>query len=146
MTNRNKAKGTRFETGIVTELGAFFGRLFGLRPYRPAQTGVRDVGDIHGVSPFVLQAKDDKSHSFSEWLDGPKGVHFQAANAEELYGAVIVKRPRRPIMHSYALLRLDTLARLILRLRRAEALLERHAPDAYAEHANETRMDAERTS
>lgn len=142
MSNPNKAKGTRWETAIVTALEAFFARRNGLKPYRPAQAGRNDTGDVHGVSPFVLQAKDDKSHDFSGWLDGPKGVTVQAYNAGEAYGAVIVKRVRRPVGAAYAVLRLDTLARLIVRLRRAEALLEAHAPDAYARHATETATDA----
>lgn len=141
MTNRHKQKGTRWETAIVRALDAFFARRFGLKPYRPAQAGWRDVGDIHGLSPFVVQAKDDRSHDFSGWLDGPKGVTVQADNAGETFGVVAVKRVRRPVGAAYALMRLDTWARLLVRLRRAEALLEAHAPEVYARHAAETAAD-----
>jgi hypothetical protein len=144
MSNANKAKGTRWESAIVTAFGEFFGRRWGLHPYRPAQAGAKDVGDIHGVSPFVLQAKDDKSHDFSGWLDGPRGVTVQAANAGEHFGAVIVKRPRRPVGAAYAVMRAMDLARLIVRLRRAERLLDAFAPEAYDRHAAECAADLER--
>ena len=53
MANARKAKGTRAESGTRDRL-----RAWGVRAYRPAQEGRLDVGDLHGVEPFVLQVKD----------------------------------------------------------------------------------------
>mgnify|MGYP001286304252 CR=1 FL=1 len=143
MASRAKAKGTRWESAIVAALRNFFGKRYGLDPYRPAQSGRRDVGDINGVSPFVVQAKD-----WASWEDaireGLDAADAQAVNAGEMYGVALVKRARRPVGLAYAVMTLGTWARLLVRLRRAEALLEAHAPEAFERHAAETRADAER--
>lgn len=145
MSNPNKAKGTAWETALVDSFLHFLGgKRFGLGPYRPAQRGRGDVGDVNGVSPFVLQAKDDRSFSLSAWLDGPRGVTVQARNAGELYGVVVVKRARKPLGAAYAILRYEDFVRVAIRLRRAEALLESAAPAAFFRHADETTVEAER--
>lgn len=145
MSNPNKAKGTAWETALVDSFLHFLGgKRFGLGPYRPAQRGRGDVGDVNGVSPFVLQAKDDRSFSLSAWLDGPKGVTVQARNAGEQYGAVVVKRARKAIGAAYAILRYEDLVRVVVRLRRAEYLLEAHAPEAFQRHADETAAELAR--
>jgi hypothetical protein len=138
VTNPNKAKGTRWETAIVKALSAFWRGRHGLKPYRPAQSGPKDTGDIHGLSPFVIQAKDDRAFRISEWLDA---AVKQAHHAGEPFGVVVVKRPRRPVGEAYSIVRLSDLASLILRLRRAEFLLEAHAPEAFLTHATQTCED-----
>lgn len=138
MTNR---KGPDWESAIRNTLNGFWRKRWGLKAYRPAQSGFLDEGDIHGVSPFVLQAKDDKSFRLSEWLDGKKGVTVQAQHADEPFGAVVVKRRRKPTAAAYVVQRLDDFARVLIRLRRAEALLETHAPEAFLRHAEETTQD-----
>ena len=115
----------------------------GLRPYRPAQSGAADVGDIHGLSPLVLQAKDTRRHDLSGWLDGPHGVVHQARRAGEPVGVLVIKRPRRPVGDAYTVARLADHVRLLVRLRRAEALLAAHAPAAYGAHVADTATDAE---
>lgn len=144
MPSKHKRKGTEWETNIVDTLGAFFERRFGLKPRRVAQTGINDTGDVHGISPFVIQAKDDKSFRISEWLDGPKSAVVQARRAGEPYGLVVVKRFRRAVGDAYAIMRLEDWARVLLRLRRAEALLAEHAPAAFIEHATETTAEVDR--
>lgn len=135
MSSALKAKGTRWESALVGVLNDFAGAILRrFRAYRPAQGGRKDVGDVHGVSPFVIQAKDDRSFRISEWLDGPKGVRTQAENAAEPYGVVVVKRARRPIGAAYAIQRFDDWIRVLVRLRRAENLLEHYAPAAAREH------------
>jgi hypothetical protein len=141
VSNPNKAKGTAWETAITRALNAFVGGLYGVRAYRPAQSGAQDTGDVHGVSPFVVQAKDDKSHRFSEWLDD---VEAQARRAREPFGVVIVKRRRLSVGRAYAVVSFATWVRLLLRLRRAESFLERHAPDHFLIHAQATAVDMER--
>ncbi|MFD6638348.1 hypothetical protein ACFWDN_21305 [Micromonospora chalcea] len=113
----NKAKGTRWETALV--------RLFraaGIRAYRPAQEGFRDTGDLHGLDPFTGQAKD-----WASWQaairEGLDGAEAQRVNARMDYGVAFVKRARRSAGGGYAVLTVATFVRLLLRLRRAEALL-----------------------
>jgi hypothetical protein len=110
MSNRQKAKGTLWETTIVRFL-----KDQGIPAYRPAQSGTRDVGDVH-ASPVVIQAKDrqDVMAAIREGLDG---VQLQVRNAGETYGVAVVKRARKPAADAYAVLRLEDLAAIIRELR-----------------------------
>lgn len=140
MSNPNKERGTRWEGAVRAVMNAFFRRRYGLKVYRPAQEGYKDTGDLHGVSPFILQAKDWKD-VVSALREGLNGAVVQAKHAGEAYGVAVVKRARRPTADAYAILRLQDLSRVIIRLRRAEALLEALAPEAYSAHAAETALD-----
>lgn len=105
-----KRKGTRWESDVVAHL-----KTLGIRAYRPAQTGFKDVGDVHGVSPFVIQAKDwaDVTSALREGVDGAR---VQAENAGERYGVAVVKRARKPVGSAYVVMTLDDWARLLLDL------------------------------
>lgn len=106
-----KDKGTRWETAIVRLLvGA------GIPARRVAQTGSSDLGDVHGVSPFVIQAKDrrDVLDGIREGLDA---VQRQAAAAGERWGVVVSKRARKPIEEAYVVMRLSTFAEVLAALR-----------------------------
>lgn len=138
--SRNKRRGTAWESAVRDVLNAFFRLRWGLKVYRPAQEGYLDTGDLHGVSPFVLQAKDWKD-VVSALREGLNGAVEQAVRAGEPYGVAVVKRARRPTGDAYAILRLQDLGRVIVRLRRAERLLEAHAPEAYGLHVAETAAD-----
>jgi len=63
--SRQKAKGTRWESAIVTYL-----RERGW-PHAERRTlsGAKDQGDIAGIVGGVIEAKDQARHSFAEWLD-----------------------------------------------------------------------------
>ncbi|GAB1641786.1 hypothetical protein [Krasilnikovia sp. MM14-A1259] len=121
MSNANKAKGTRWETALV-----HFLRTVGIDAYRPAQAGLRDVGDLHGLTPFVGQAKDYKS-----WQDaireGLDGAEKQKHNAGQPYGVAFIKRIRRDVRQGYAVTTVATFAHVLVRLRRAEKLLATYA-------------------
>ena len=90
MTNRNKAKGTAWETEIVTVL-----REDGIdTARRVVQAGAADVGDVHVgaiLSPLLaIEAKNEKSLSFSSYVDE---ANREADNAGALFGGVAwVKR------------------------------------------------------
>lgn len=122
----NKAKGTKWETDLVKSLGGFFGGRFGLSPRRVAQEGFKDTGDLHGIDPFIGQAKAWKSweDAIREGLDG---AEKQKQHAGRPYGVALVKRARRSVGSGYAVMTVATFGRLLLRLRRAEALLDAHA-------------------
>lgn len=107
----NTAKGTKHETAIVNYLIER-----GIPAYRPAHAGFKDHGDIHGVSPFILQAKD-----WASWQDaireGLDGAQKQRVNAGEEFGVAVVKRARRNIKESYVVMRLEDFATILGRLR-----------------------------
>jgi hypothetical protein len=136
-----KAKGTRWETALVRALSAFFAGLFGLAPRRVAQEGFTDSGDLHGISPFIAQAKDWKSWE-AAIREGLDGAERQKGHAGEPYGVAFVKRARRSVGEGYAVMTVATWARVLLRLRRAEALLHLARPEQYAEHVRLTAEEA----
>lgn len=138
----NKAKGTRWETALVRALGDFFAGRYGLAPRRVAQEGFTDSGDLHGLSPFIGQAKDWRSWE-AAIREGLDGAEKQKGHAGEPYGVAFVKRVRRSVGDGYAVMTIATWARLVLRLRRAEALLAEYAPEeAVAKHQSESTHEA----
>jgi Holliday junction resolvase len=90
VTNRNKAKGTAWETEIVTVL-----REAGIdSARRVVQAGAADVGDVHIgaiLSPLVaIEAKNEKALTFSSYVDE---ANREGDNAGALFGGVAwVKR------------------------------------------------------
>lgn len=136
-----KDKGTRWERAVRESSNAFFRLRHGLKVYGPRQEGYKDVGDLHGVSPFIWQAKDWKD-VVSALREGLNGAVVQAGHAGEMYGAAVVKRARRPVGDAYAIMRFQDLARVTIRLRRAEEYLRILEPEAYADHMKDTDEDA----
>lgn len=106
-----KRKGTAWEVAVRDRFKAA-----GVNAYRPAQEGFKDVGDLHGVSPFVVQCKDwrDVTSALREGLDG---VQKQRVNAGEEFGVAVVKRARKGVGEAYAVLRLDDFIEVLKRLR-----------------------------
>ncbi|UJQ87175.1 holliday junction resolvase [Arthrobacter phage BaileyBlu] len=135
-----KQKGTAWETALVKYLGEIFGGRFGLVPRRVAQEGFKDTGDLHGLGPFIAQAKN-----WASWQDaireGLDGAEKQKTNAGADYGVALVKRARRGTGEGYAVLTVETFARVLLRLQRAEALLSASSPQGYEEHIRAARLD-----
>lgn len=113
-----KAKGTRFETAVRDYL-----REHGLPAYRPAQEGFRDVGDIHGVSPFVVQCKDWRDVT-GALREGVTGAQVQAANAGEEFGVAVIKRARKPVGDAYVAMTLADFVRLWSHLAEEHELAE----------------------
>lgn len=139
-----KQRGTAWETALVRALSAFFAGRYGLAPRRVAQEGFADTGDLHGLSPFIAQAKDWRS-----WEDamriGLDGAETQRVRAGEAYGVAFVKRVRRPVGGGYAVTTIATFARMLLRMRRAEELLRASDPEAWERHVAATLQDLEVT-
>lgn len=139
-----KQKGTAWETALVRTLGAFWAGRYGLAPRRVAQEGFADSGDLHGISPFIAQAKNYRS-----WEDairlGLDGAEKQKGHAGEPFGVAFVKRVRRSVGDGYAVMTVATFARLLARLRRAESLLREHAPrQVWDLHAEASADDVDR--
>lgn len=115
-----KRKGTAFESAL-RDLGNDVLEAEGQgRPiYRPAQEGFRDTGDLHGMSPFIGQAKNYKD-TVTALREGVDGAQAQKVHAGEDFGVAFIKRHRRPVADSYAVLPAREFFRLLARLRRAE--------------------------
>lgn len=111
----NKRKGTAWESALV----GFF-RGLGIEARRVAQEGHLDSGDIHGISPFVGQAKNYKSWEDAMRL-GLDGANRQKVIAGEPFGVAFVKRIRKGVGGGYAVMSIDDFAALLVRLRRAES-------------------------
>lgn len=117
MSNAAKAKGTRWESQVRDYL-----KERGITAYRPAQTGFADSGDIHGVSPFIIQAKDWKDVR-SALNEGLTGAVKQALNANEDFGVAVIKPARKPVSDAYAVMRLQDWVSVLIRLHNAEGQL-----------------------
>lgn len=144
MSNPAKRRGTAFESSARDAMNEFFRGRHGLKAYRPAQAGHLDTGDLNGVSPFIVQAKA-YADTATALREGMAGAARQALVAGEPYGVALLKRARRPVADAAAVMRLQDFARVLVRLRRAEALLEAHAPGAFLLHAAETTADVDAT-
>jgi hypothetical protein len=121
VANRNKAKGTRWESAVRD-----FFRSVGIPAYRATQEGRLDVGDLHGLDPFVGQAKD-YADTVTALRVGVEGAEVQARNAGRDYGVAFVKRARASTERGYAVLTIGTFAKVLRRLREAEDELARRS-------------------
>lgn len=111
MPNANKAKGTAWELAIRRFL-----REHGIDAYKPYEEGRDDAGDVHGVDPFILQAKNYKSWE-DAMREGLDGAERQKLIAGQPYGAAVVKRARRPTGSAYVVMTLDTFTAVLRALR-----------------------------
>ena len=102
--NRNKQAGTRWESAVVVYL-----REQGVDARRVAQTGVRDLGDIH-AGDWTLEAKSVKSVDLASFIDQ---AERERENAGKQYGVAIVKRRSHGTAKGYAVMTLETLARIM---------------------------------
>jgi hypothetical protein len=82
----NKARGTRWESAVVTFL-----REHGFTyAERRALNGARDLGDVTGIPGGpVIECKSQNRQSLAEWLDE---ADTEAANARAPFGVVWFKR------------------------------------------------------
>jgi hypothetical protein len=105
--SKQRAKGTMFETAV-----AQFLRENGFpHAERRALSGTYDKGDLTGMPGLVIECKNHKELSFSEWL---RETEVERQNADADFGVLVVKR--RGIWdagQSYAVLPLEAMARLL---------------------------------
>jgi hypothetical protein len=113
--NPSKAKGTRWESAIVDFL-----RGRGIEARRAVQNGRLDDGDIHGIGPFVGQAKAYRDLATGLRL-GTAGAERQKDEAGERWGVLFLKAPRRPVSEAYAVMRMETFAEVLEALREAQS-------------------------
>lgn len=125
MTNRNKAKGTAWESavrdflnralGLVDEVTAmFYDPTDPDNVHRKAQEGRADVGDLW-ARPFVLEAKNERTIRLSAYVEQAEA---EAVNAGLPYGAAVVKRRGKGVGAGYVVMSLATFARFLRDYRR----------------------------
>ena len=105
--SKQRAKGTMYESMVAQYL-----RDNGF-PYaeRRALSGTYDKGDLTGMPGLVVECKNHKELSFSEWL---RETEQERQNADADYGVLVVKR--RGVWdagESYAVMSLADMARLL---------------------------------
>ena len=134
MTNPNKRKGTDHEVRTTSSANNFAKAVGAeLELYRPAPSGRVDSGDVHGGRPFLIQCKNyaDLATGLRLGLDGAvKQAEVYGAD----YGVNVLKRRNASIGDAFAVMRYQDFVRVMLRLRRAEALLDEKAPMASGYH------------
>ncbi|MEU7191678.1 hypothetical protein [Streptomyces sp. NPDC045369] len=134
MANRNKAKGTAWESavrdflngylGLVDERGTFRTPLSGENVRRAAQEGARDVGDVH-AAPFILECKDVRNPAVPTWL---RQARVEAAHAGFPYGVAVHKQRGYSVRAG----RVHFDVRTWTRVRRALGLSSRAMAERYA--------------
>lgn len=96
MANPQKRKGTAWESAVAEYLAQYFPAV------ERRQAGAqKDKGDLWGVPFTVFECKDHKTLKLAEWTDR---LWEQMENAGAFRGVVIVKRSRKPVSESYAVL------------------------------------------
>ena len=112
----NKRKGSEYEGALVSWL-----RGVGYNASRLARRGSRDEGDLAidlGDYVILIEAKNAKTMALSQWLQESE---VEASNYAEARGMdqsrviplVVVKRRMKGVSESYAVVKLETLTRII---------------------------------
>jgi hypothetical protein len=111
VTSPQKRKGNAWELAVRRFL-----RERGIDAFKPYEEGHDDAGDVHGVDPFILQAKNytNRTDAIREGLDG---AEKQKRVAGVRWGAAVVKRVRRDAGEAYVVMTLSTFVEVLLALR-----------------------------
>ncbi|MFJ1754170.1 hypothetical protein [Kitasatospora sp. NPDC088134] len=132
MANRNKAKGTGWETAVADYLNEQLGQYRELwkdsdrsvrwkDPLDPdnirrnVQEGTADIGDLQ-VRPFAGECKAEKSYDLAGYV---RQAEAEAVNAGMPFGVAYVKRPRARTEDGYAVTSIRTHAAIVRALREA---------------------------
>ena len=103
--NRPKRLGTAFEVAVV----AFLNEHGYPHAERRALAGANDRGDIAGT-PYVWECKNLKTLDLAGGIDETKQ---EIANANALFGFLIVKRRRKSTGEAYAVMTLEQLCAIL---------------------------------
>jgi hypothetical protein len=112
----NKRKGTTHESAIVNYLTSQ-----GISARRVVQTGRFDQGDIHAEADWILEAKNCKDITPSEFV---RQAVREAVNAGRSFGVAVVKKRNANIKDSYVMTDLETFARILHKLRECDGRTE----------------------
>ncbi|MER6485695.1 hypothetical protein ABT264_19330 [Streptomyces virginiae] len=117
MANLSKAKGTAFESLVVTYLQEHHNR----QARRNVQMGAKDIGDIDGYYLHALEAKAEKSITLSDYI---AQANREAIHAGQPFGCAVVKRRMKGVRDAYVVRDLATDVRLMNRLKIMEEALQ----------------------
>lgn len=137
MANPHKARGTAWESAVVTFLrgrlaGQGLARLGDIRRQasdraleqppdemsvddirRQVQMGRLDIGDVH-AAPFALECKNVKEITLASFVEQ---AEREAVNARMPYGAAVIKRRGKGAGQGYVVMSLETFARVLAEIR-----------------------------
>jgi hypothetical protein len=107
VANKNKAKGSSWETKITNVLNSR-----DLRARRKVLSGSLDKGDIELLDiPLIIEAKDCKTVKLAEWVDE---AEIEAQNANVIWSVVWHHRPRKQDpADGYVTMRGETFIRML---------------------------------
>lgn len=115
MTNKPKAKGTRFETQLVNYLRTAFNDD---RIERRALHGSRDLGDIYGLKAHgmdgIVEAKAHKTVTRALVLQWREQTLDERDNADADWALLVVKVPQKPVGQSVVHVTMRDLAAISL--------------------------------
>lgn len=121
MTNRNKAKGTAWETAVRELL-----RGQGLDVESMRQLGSMDEGDLVVRTPeqgirVVVEAKNRGQITLAQFMreaadESALYAHNRGIPQADTFGVAVVKARQKPAGQAYAVLTLEDFARLMKRL------------------------------
>lgn len=104
-----KRKGSRFELDVRDYL-----RDRGYAAERCYGAGRSDdIGDVRGLPGFVIEAKNQATLRFAEWM---AETEVERVNAGEPFGVLVAKRRMQPVAESYAVMPLRQLVDIVDRL------------------------------
>lgn len=109
MSNPSKRKGTQHESAIVNYLTSQ-----GISARRVVQTGRYDQGDIHAEPFMVLEAKNVAKIDLADFV---RQANREAVNAGRDFGVAVVKKRNAHISQSYCVMDLETLSRVLTKLK-----------------------------
>lgn len=130
MANRNKTRGTAWETAVADYLNESLGLYKAewregdrssrwLNPRDPdnvtrnVQTGAKDIGDL-SLWPFIGECKDEQTIRLPAYI---RQANQEAANATADYGVALVKQRGKGVAQGYAVMDIATFARVLQALR-----------------------------
>lgn len=105
MANRNKAKGTAWETAIVNFL-----REAGIVASRVVQHGRFDEGDIHVEGDYVIEAKNVQKIDLASFVEQAQS---EALNAKRPFFAAVIKRRGKNASQGYVVTTLENWVALV---------------------------------
>ena len=112
MTNKSKAKGTRWENSV-----AKFLRDNGFtEAFRLAPAGDADAGDIGGVPGWAFECRDRAKHDLSKNV---KDANSRAVNKGCQFGCAVMKKREHGVGDGYVVMDLATFVEVLKALESA---------------------------
>ncbi len=108
MVNKNKIKGTRWESAV-----AKFLQSKGFPVWRMAQTGAFDEGDLGGLPQWAFECRDRQKIDLAKNV---KDANDRAQAKGALYGVTVIKKRNANVGDAYVAMDLETFARILERI------------------------------